>query len=78
MAIFTMVRSQSEPCVREPVWRPRTSLMTQKNILKITIRSKNLIVQFVPTECVRKEKCVGGGMSHRPPIGLRARLFSSF
>ena len=44
MSNFTMVRSQSEPRVREPVWRPRTSLMSQKNILKITIRSKNLIV----------------------------------
>ena len=41
---FTMVRSQSEPRVRECLWRPRTSLMSQKNILKITIRSKNLIV----------------------------------
>ena len=40
-----MVRSQSEPRVRESVWRPRTSLMSQKNILKITIRSKNLIVE---------------------------------
>ena len=47
MSIFTMVRSQSEPRVREPVWRPRTSLMTQKNILKITIRSKNLIVELI-------------------------------
>ena len=49
MTIFTMVRSQSESRVRETLWRPHISLMSQKNILKITIRSKNLIVGPYPT-----------------------------